>query len=123
MDVKLNNATYDIELDFNNGDFVFVEDVLGNQIAISLLTNAYDDEYELGLKQGGFINEEIGNTIWLLTLQNNFSASVRAEIKEQIRDSLIDYGDVEFSVVNPKNMDVNLRLKNNQQIIRSYKLV
>jgi hypothetical protein len=123
FDVKLDSFTYDIGLDFENGDFKYIKETLENELNIAMLTNAYDFEYNLGLKQGGFINQEIGNNIWLITLQANITAPTRAEIKEQIRNSLIDYGDVEFSVINANDVTVYLKLNNEQQIIRSFKIV
>ena len=122
IDIKL-KEDYDIEIDFNRGDFKFTQDVLTNQLNVALLTNAYDFDYDLGLKQGGFINQDVGNNIWLITLQNNISATVRAEIKEQVRDSLFEYGEVEFSIINKTDITIYLKLNNNQQIIRSYRLV
>lgn len=123
FDVKLDSSTYDILFDFANGDFNYTKEILENELNIALLTNAYDFEYNLGLKQGGFINQEIGNNIWLITLQANITAPTRAEIKEQIRNSLIDYGDVEFSVINANDVTVYLKLNNEQKVIRSFRIV
>ena len=122
IDIELDRENYDIQMNFESGDFEIINETLENEINIALLTNAYDFEYELGLKQGGFMNEEIGNNIWLITLQNNITAPTRAEIKEQVRNSLIDYGDVEFSIINGKDITIYLKLNNNQQIIRSYRI-
>lgn len=123
FDVKLDSSTYDIDFDFQNGDFNYTKETLENELNVALLTNSYDFEYELGLKQGGFINQEIGNNIWLITLQANITALTRAEIKEQIRNSLIDYGDVEFSVINGQNATIYLKLNNDQKVIRSFNFV
>ncbi len=123
FDVKLDSSTYDIDFDFQNGDFNYTKETLENELNVALLTNSYDFEYELGLKQGGFINEEVGNSIWLNTLQSNITAPTRAKIKEQIRNSLIDYGNVEFSVINANDVTVYLKLNNEQQVIRSFRIV
>jgi hypothetical protein len=122
MDIKL-TEDYDIEMDFNNGNFKLTQTELTNQINVALLTNFYDLDYDLGLKQGGFINQDIGNNIWLITLQNSISAITRAEIKEEVRTALFDYGEVEFSIINKQDVTIYLKLNNNQQIIRSYRLV
>lgn len=52
---------------------------------------------------GGWINEDIGNRIWIILYQNVFNSTVRSEVKSELRQSLIDYGNIEYSTINVEN--------------------
>lgn len=122
FDVDLDDTTYDIKMDLNNGNLAITNNTLSNELSIALLTDALDDNYTNGLKQGGFINHNLGNNIWLLTFQNTWTPQVRAEIKEQVRVSLIDYGSIEFSIINKETTQLSLKLNNGITINRSFEL-
>lgn len=117
IDIELKD-NYDIVIDFKNGDFKLIDDTLNNEINVSLLTDELDSDFE-GFKLGGFINEDIGNKIWILVNQNAFLPQIRAELKEEVRTSLIDYGNIEFTTINSKDIKLELKLDNNMIIRRS----
>lgn len=110
MDVVINYELYDITMDLDNGNFLIAENTLKNEIVLAIQTDSYDSDYNLGLRDGGFINEEIGNNLWLLTYQSAWTPQIRSLIKEEIRNSLLDYGSIEYSLLNRSLTIVELRL-------------
>jgi len=122
QDCLLNYEKYDIELDLENGDFLITDATLKNEMLLAIQTDSVDINYKNGLKQGGFINEEIGNQIWLLTFQKAWTPQIRAAVKEEIRSSLLPYGSVEFSTINVGLSIIELRTFDNQIITEAFKI-
>jgi hypothetical protein len=122
LDCVLDYEKYDIELDLENGDFLITDATLKNEILLAIQTDSVDINYKNGLKQGGFINEEIGNQIWLLTFQKAWTPQIRAAVKEEIRSSLLPYGSVEFSTINVGLSIIELKTFDNQVITEAFKI-
>jgi len=90
--------TDNLDLKIENGDLITTQDTLLNEVLVATTTNSLDIGMDYNL--GGWMNEDIGNRIWVILYQNRFNSETRSEIKSELRQSLIDYGNIEYSVIN-----------------------
>jgi hypothetical protein len=116
--------TKDYDISWFEGDFELTKDTIENEILLAVGTNELDSGMPYNL--GGWINENIGNRIWILVHQASFTSILKALCKEEIRKSTIDYGNIEFTIINQKinfiEVDLKIMLNDNTIIQREYRL-
>lgn len=119
MDLELK----DLDLIIEDGDLKTTNDTLFNEVLVASTTNELDVGMDFNL--GGWINEDIGNRIWILLYQTAFNSTVKSEVKSELRQSLIEYGNIEYSVINAKNgaITANLELILNNGLKEKFDLI